>query len=241
MGTIKKLARRALAGLAPWPFWERTRFEIRMLRLRMRRSEIERRTALLRDAMINIGAGGAGRPGWINIDAVQAANVSICYDCRAGLPLPDGAARGVFVEHFLEHLDYDSECPAFLRECSRVLRPGGTLRVIVPDAERYLRAYCEEGWAPLVALRNLQPGFTDPWTQTHLRTKMELVNLVFRQFGEHKFAYDFETLERLLLHAGFVRVERSSSGVSREAGMAIDLPERAHESLYVEASKAAAA
>ena len=239
MGTIKKLARRMLNNVAPWPFWEQARFEIRMFRLRIRRPKIERRNAQMRDVMVNVGAGGSGWPGWINIDAVAAPNIAICCDCRSRLPLPDGAARGVFSEHFLEHLDYDSEAPSFVRECFRVLRPGGTLRLVVPDAERYLRAYCEEGWAPLIALRDLRPDQTDPWVQTRLKTKMELVNVVFRQFGQHKFAYDLETLELLLRQAGFIRVERSSCGVSREPGMAIDQVARAHESLYVEASKPA--
>jgi predicted SAM-dependent methyltransferase len=205
--------------------------------LRMGHSRLRKRYADAKDLMINIGAGRSGRPGWINIDAFEAAQISIVCDCRDRLPFPDGAARGIFAEHFLEHLDYYSEGPAFFRECFRVLRPGGTLRVVVPDAERYLRAYCEDGWAPLIALRKLQSDLTDPWMHVRVKTKMELVNIVFRQFGEHKFAYDFETIELMLSEIGFDRIECSHFGISREPGMAIDLESRAHESLYVEASK----
>ena len=54
-----------------------------------------------------------------------------------------------------------------------------------------------------------------------------------------KYYTHIHALEFLLRQAGFIRVERSSCGVSREPGMAIDQVARAHESLYVEASKPA--
>ena len=38
------------------------------------------------------------------------------------------------------------------------------------------------------------------------RTRMEVVNFHFRQAGEHRFSYDFETLSRLLEECGFESV-----------------------------------
>ena len=66
---------------------------------------------------------------------------------------------------------------------------------------------------------------------------MELVNLLFRQFGEHKFAYDYASLEHALVTAGFTDVQRASFGVTMLGDLAIDSPSREHESLYVEAVK----
>jgi hypothetical protein len=42
----------------------------------------------------------------------------------------------------LEHLDRE-HAPAFLRECRRVLKPGGVLRVVVPDLEQMARVYLD--------------------------------------------------------------------------------------------------
>jgi hypothetical protein len=66
---------------------------------------------------------------------------------------------------------------------------------------------------------------------------MELVNAVFRQGAEHKFAYDAETLMLDLRAAGFSAVQRQAFGKSFAEDALLDTPERASESLYVEARK----
>ena len=72
---------------------------------------------------------------------------------------------------------------------------------------------------------------------TRYSTKMEFVNAVFRQNGEHKYAYDAETLIYLLRRAGFATVSQTNFGISSDADMAPDTPERRLDSLYVEAIK----
>ena len=66
---------------------------------------------------------------------------------------------------------------------------------------------------------------------------MEFINAVFRQNGEHKYAYDAETLVYLLRRVGFATVNQSSFGKSSDLHMAPDTPERQSDSLYVEAAK----
>jgi len=48
--------------------------------------------------------------------------------------------KGVFIEHCLEHFSLPAAF-AVLKECWRVLAPGGLLRIIVPDAELYVELY----------------------------------------------------------------------------------------------------
>src|SRR5262249_52597336 len=145
---------------------------------------------------------------------------------------------GIFSEHFVEHLDYTEDIPFFLSECHRVLEDGGVLRIVVPDAERYLRAYCAHGWAELREVRTLSgPDLKDPHTGGSDHTKMELINEVFRQADQHRFAYDTETLCLLLERHRFRHVGRTAFGCSTLPELCIDSPERADESLYVEAIK----
>jgi predicted SAM-dependent methyltransferase len=177
--------------------------------------------------LVNVGAGPYGRPDWVNIDGWRQPGVTVVHDCRRSLPLPDRSARGILCEHFLEHIDYGEELPAFLSECRRVLMPQGVLRIIVPDAELYLRAYTQPGWEEMHRIHG----------NSHA-TKMEAVNQAFRGGGWfHKYAYDYETLERALEDAGFPTVRRSEFGTSALPELAIDRPEHAKESLYVEAIK----
>jgi predicted SAM-dependent methyltransferase len=190
-----------------------------------------------KDLLVNIGCAEEGKPGWVNVDVVRAAGVNCIYDCRRDLPFADASVRGIFTEHFLEHIDYTEELPSFLSECHRVLVPGGVMRIIVPDAERYIRAYCAEGWDDLTAVRRLNPDHTDGHYGSRFHTKMEVVNAVFRQYFEHKYAYDFATLEFVLRRYGFDEVLHQSVGQSCRPELAIDKPDRAAESLYVEAVK----
>ncbi len=192
-----------------------------------------------RDLLVNIGCGERGKAGWENVDLFHSPGVNCVYDCRRGLPFADNTVKGIFTEHFFEHIDYTEEVPFFLSECNRVLQPGGVIRIVVPDAEKYVRAYCAEGWEDLTLVRPLNPDHSDVHFGSRFNTKMEVLNAVFRQYFEHKFAYDFPTLEFLLRRYGFSEVENQSFSRSTLPELAIDSADRVSESLYVEAVKPA--
>lgn len=102
---------------------------------------------------LNLGCGRRIHSGWENVDFTAAAPGVRALDLRKGIPYPDAIFDVVYHSHLLEHFSKQS-APAFLRECHRVLKPGGTLRVAVPDLERIVREY-------LKALENTphgQPG-----------------------------------------------------------------------------------
>lgn len=190
-----------------------------------------------RSLRLNIGCGPCGKAGWVNADIDAHPGVNCFWDCRKSLPFPDESAQWIFTEHFVEHLDYSEEIPHFLSECHRVLERGGIIRIIVPDAEKYLRGYCLEGWAELTKVRPLGPGLLDVHFGSTYHTKMELVNVLFRQYFEHKFAWDYETMEFVLRRYGFSSICKQGFGQSLGDGLALDMPSRAPESLYVEAVK----
>jgi predicted SAM-dependent methyltransferase len=211
------------------------------LRIALRRlftspSRVRRKYRDLRDLRVNIGCGLSAKPEWVNLDFFPFPGVNCLHDCRRGLPFSDDSVKCIFTEHFFEHIDYIEEVPFFLSECYRVLKPGGVIRIIVPDAEKYLRAYCAEGWEEIARIRPLLPDHTDG-DGSRYNTKMEVVNAVFRRYFEHKYAYDFSTLEFVLRRYGFCDVQRQSFGKSVEAELSIDKADRATESLYVEAVK----
>jgi predicted SAM-dependent methyltransferase len=189
-----------------------------------------------RDLQVNIGCGPCGKGGWVNLDFFRSPGVNCLYDCRKDLPFSDNSVRCIFTEHFFEHLSYVEEVPLFLSECCRVLEPGGWIRVIVPDAEKYIRAYCADGWDDLARIHPLYPDHTDGFG-SGFNTKMEVVNSVFRQYFEHKWAYDFATLQFLLARYGFCEIQQQEFGRSALPTLCIDNPERASGSLYVEGRK----
>lgn len=66
---------------------------------------------------------------------------------------------------------------------------------------------------------------------------MELINVLFREGDEHKFAYDDETLKFGLRRYGFGTVLKQEFSRSLTLELCLDRPARAYESLYVLAKK----
>ncbi|HLZ34396.1 MAG TPA: methyltransferase domain-containing protein [Nitrospira sp.] len=90
----------------------------------------------------NLGCGNQICSGWINIDIVRTGPGVMVHDLSTGIPLPDASCEVVYHSHVLEHLKRP-EAQFFMRECFRVLKPGGVLRVAVPDLEQICRQYLQ--------------------------------------------------------------------------------------------------
>jgi predicted SAM-dependent methyltransferase len=222
---------RLVSGVLPLHTIREVRPEIHLAWLRLTRRGIDARFEDGHNLLVNVGCGSLGLDDWVNIDCYPAKGVTCVRDCRTSLPLSDGSARGIFTEHFFEHLDYYDEAPRFLAECRRVLQPGGVLRIIVPDGAKYMRAYFDSGWT---AMRTFSPIMS----ASDFRTKMEVVNAHFRQGGQHRFSYDYETLSRLLQDNDLTEINERAYRSSSVAELEIDSEERASESLVVEAARA---
>lgn len=207
--------------------------------IRNRRFQL-RRPRVLASTYLDVGCGPNTHAEFINLDYLWHPGVDVCWDIRMGLPFADGSKRGVFSEHCLEHFPLP-EAARLLREMRRVLAPGGTLRLVVPDGELYLRAY--------VHRLDGEPGPRFPYEDSERAqagwTPIVSVNRVFYQDREslfgHRIIYDFQLLAQLLRAAGFDQVARRRFGEGSDPRLLIDTPARQCESLYVEASVAPAA
>jgi predicted SAM-dependent methyltransferase len=89
---------------------------------------------------LNLGCGNRFHPKWINIDIEPAAPEVIRHNLAEGIPLADASCDVVYHAHVLEHIRRD-EAISFIRECRRVLKPGGVLRIATPDLERIIELY----------------------------------------------------------------------------------------------------
>jgi predicted SAM-dependent methyltransferase len=210
----------------------RSELALQTARARCFLPENRRRVRALRNARalsLNLGAGFHREEGWTPIDLMVDPPGGIRWDVRWGLPLETGSARRIHCEHFFEHLRFPDEVMPALAECFRVLEPGGELRIIVPDAARYIRAYADRDTAFFDAMRELG-GAAQPF-----ETEIEIVNQAFRMGGDHQFAWDFPVMRRRLEQVGFANVEETGYDPRRFIDQGDEW--RRRESLYVVAYK----
>lgn len=137
------------------------------------------------------------RTEWINMDILDMSQYpAVCgykfrqFDARQGIPWPDGSVDIIIAYHFIEHITR-AEGTAFLKECYRVLRPGGVLRVGIPDTRVIIQAYSEgkmRDWEANEGVKNAEDeceGFWNLLTAGHLT------------------AYDKDSLAQKMASAGF--------------------------------------
>jgi FkbM family methyltransferase len=128
--------------------------------------------ALPNSTYLNVGCGTRQFPGWANIDINPACNPDIVADWRS-LRLPNAFADIIASIHSWEHVGC-GEQP--IRESWRVLKPGGSLIVSVPD------------------LRKL----ADLWKSGEISTQIYLTNVYGPYDGteesRHRWGFDHESL-----------------------------------------------
>jgi predicted SAM-dependent methyltransferase len=92
--------------------------------------------------LLNLGCGSRYHPDWVNVNFHSTGPGVMAIDLVGRLPFADREFDAVYHSHLLEHLP-KHKVPFFLQECYRVLKPGGILRVVVPDLEKICRLYLD--------------------------------------------------------------------------------------------------
>lgn len=90
--------------------------------------------------MLNIGCGRCFDPKWINVDLDPVDKTITKLKFIDRLPFDDCSMSVVYHSHLLEHLDKKSG-ELLIKECYRITKKGGVLRVVVPDLEMIAREY----------------------------------------------------------------------------------------------------
>ena len=92
--------------------------------------------------MLNLGCGAVRHPDWTNVD-LSGDEGTLAIDVCKGLPFPDESFDVVYHSHLLEHIP-QAAAGVLMSECTRVLKPGGIIRILVPDLEQIARIYLEK-------------------------------------------------------------------------------------------------
>lgn len=170
---------------------------------------------------INLGSGHWKFDGWVNVDIDFESLPDVAADLAGGLPFSSGVARLMHTEDFIDQLELE-KAAEFLKECYRILAPGGVLRVLTPDVQQLANLYLNDP----DRLKELWTGHVG--VPLELGTSAEILNLGMR-FAGHTFLYDEETFKALAANCGFEarRVAYQQSDMPELRGLDLRSPENA--------------
>jgi SAM-dependent methyltransferase len=219
---------------------------------------------------LNLGCGPEPAPGWVNVDGSWNARLAkyprvralvrkvpwapksltdgtwprdiVIHDLRKRLPFLDSSFACIYASHLIEHL-YQVEGERLLGECHRVLKPGGVLRIVVPDLFALVNDYLHDKAqrdrrdeaADLLNEKLLFRSSAPPAGSAIYRTYLSLTD-----FHTHKWMYDADSMIRLLKRVGFPNPGEMAYRQSAIVGISdVERPERVLEGagICIEATK----
>ena len=163
-----------------------------------------------------------GMEDWVTTDI--NGNGDLQLDLSQPIPFPDNAIEKIYSSHLIEHFSYPSPMLNLLRECNRILKPGGVFSVAVPNARIFLDAYMDDSDFDREKYCAFDVGLS-------YKTRIDYVNFVAHMGGEHRHLFDEDNLLMILEEAGFSHVKL------REFDPSMDREDRRHDSVYAQGRK----
>lgn len=145
---------------------------------------------------LHLGCNSVILEGFINYDLTPGPG-GIVQDLTKPLPHLDNSVDFIFSEHFLEHLTRP-QALGLIKECHRVLKPGGKCRTTVPGLEYLVQDY----------ITKYRDRYGD---MLKLPTACQMLNNNMRNW-HHLHIFDLEDLMLLYKEAGFTVVNEAPHG-----------------------------
>jgi predicted SAM-dependent methyltransferase len=158
-------------------------------------------SASVRKVYLNMGCGDKYLEGFINIDGNVFRKKDMWLDLRNGLPFSSHSVDAIYSCHVFEHF-YISELKVILKECWRLLKPTGGIRILVPSLEEAISAY-------IAGRRDWFPDFPSSFSSLGGR----FFNYIFCD-SQHRLTFDFSFLDELLRETSFRNSVRTEPGKS---------------------------
>jgi len=168
---------------------------------------------------LHIGSGSTTLPGWLCTDICPSNNKVTYLDATKKFPLPNNSFQYIYSEHMIEHITHIQGL-SMLKECYRVIKPGGRIRIATPDLKQILLLYTGQ-----------PKGFNSQYIKWSMDTFAKderdtfgyessiVFNYFFHKWG-HQFIYDEQTLTALLIKAGFKEPKRVAIHCSEDPNLA---------------------
>ncbi len=173
---------------------------------------------------------------WKVLDIVKKSDYP--HDLLSGkkLPFKNNSVDNILMSHTLEHLEADNEVgiPFVLKQIHRSLKPGGILRVVVPDFGWAVRTYVKNPKKLIDRVYPCKRPFLPPTPMGHLTSW--IYDFDPRGIG-HKIGFDDELVMYYLRQAGFKKIKKFKWGEGSPAFAGMENPRGKGWCIHMEATK----
>lgn len=132
-----------------------------------------------------------------------------------GIPFHDNSIDFIFTSHFLEHV-YREDAVKILEDSLRALKPGGIIRVSIPDLD--------------IAIEMVREG------KYNEGLELFFVDSKSDQYSKHHYLYNFEMMRKIMTDIGYTDVIKCNFQEGRTPDINI-LDCREDVTLFLEAKK----
>ena len=164
---------------------------------------------------LDLGSNKKGTNDFVTIDYLSG---DIKHNLFNPLPLENSTVDEIYTSHTLEHLKFDNIL-FIIKECNRVLKPKGKLKICVPNAKIYIESYIKNE-----KFINRKKWYTPAVVDTG--SHIDQLNYIAYLNGQHKYMFDEQNLISIIKMCGFDYVSL------RNFEDELDLKERHFESIY---------
>jgi predicted SAM-dependent methyltransferase len=133
---------------------------------------------------LHLGCGQRYLPGFFHIDISKkaGAHIDLACDIRTLDSIESDSVDDIYASHVLEHFPR-KEIPSILREWNRVLKPGGTIHIAVPNFDACVRRYEETQGELSELLGLLCGGQRDEYDFHHVIFNEAILKSLMQQCG----------------------------------------------------------
>ena len=165
---------------------------------------------------LHIGCGENALKDWLSSDLFPSSRGILHLDATKPFPLESDTFDYLFSEHMIEHISY-SQGLRMLKECYRILKRGGKIRISTPNLS-FLIDLCKENTSELQK-RYIKWAIDTYTGNAPCQHAAFVINNFMRNWG-HAFIYDEKLLCASLKQAGFSRIvkcelKESEDGILR--------------------------
>ena len=157
---------------------------------------------------LQIGCQNAIIEGWLNTDLIPRNRKVAYLDATKKFPIKDQTFDYIFSEHMIEHIPY-KRAQFMLKECYRILKIGGRIRISTPNLEFIASVYFNNSKDVMDYI-----NFSGKYLEDMPVSRTTIINNFFYNWG-HCFIYDFNTLKDIIEEAGFSHIICCKPGESQ--------------------------